>query len=131
QCGVCQKSFSLKQNLLTHQRIHSGEKPFPCRRCGRRFREHRFLINHQRTHADRDRPGTGTDTGTDEARAGGSRSPEPREASGGPSACTRCGKSCGCRSGLTGHRGGEGGERPFACPDCGESFGQKGSLRIH
>ncbi|XP_060104204.1 zinc finger protein LOC728743 homolog [Heteronotia binoei] len=48
-CGVCGKHFSLKQNLLTHQRVHAGgEKAWPCAVCGKSFREQRLLLAHQK-----------------------------------------------------------------------------------
>ncbi|NWV35578.1 ZFP27 protein, partial [Grantiella picta] len=34
RCGDCGKSFSQRPNLLTHRRVHTGERPFPCAQCG-------------------------------------------------------------------------------------------------
>lgn len=37
KCTDCDKAFKLKHHLKEHVRIHSGEKPFGCCNCGRRF----------------------------------------------------------------------------------------------
>jgi uncharacterized Zn-finger protein len=33
----CKQAFSQVSNLIRHQRIHSGEKPFACEFCDKKF----------------------------------------------------------------------------------------------
>ncbi|VDN02868.1 unnamed protein product [Thelazia callipaeda] len=55
-CCMCGKGFGKSSDLLRHYRIHSGERPFLCNRCGRDFNLKSSLKLHMDSHVRADHP---------------------------------------------------------------------------
>lgn len=52
KCGIleCPKVFREKHHLETHMRLHYGEKPFVCPKCGKLFSDKSNCTQHIKTH---------------------------------------------------------------------------------
>ena len=50
QCPLCNKLLRTRRDLQQHLRIHTGERPYACRYCERRFADNSCRCKHERTH---------------------------------------------------------------------------------
>ena len=45
-CKTCSKAFERSRDLIIHERIHSGERPFECKKCNKTFSTSKILRKH-------------------------------------------------------------------------------------
>ncbi|XP_078535420.1 uncharacterized protein LOC144822142 [Lissotriton helveticus] len=101
-CNQCEKSYSLKGELIRHIRTHTGVRPYACTDCEKSFFQKTHLITHRRTH-----------TGEK------------------PYVCSFCYKRFNRKDNLNGHQRIHTGEKPYKCIECDKSFIRKGDLNEH
>uniref|UniRef100_A0A8C6TJA0 C2H2-type domain-containing protein n=1 Tax=Neogobius melanostomus TaxID=47308 RepID=A0A8C6TJA0_9GOBI len=100
KCPVCDKT--LKGGLMVHMKIHTGEKPFSCSECGRKFGTRKCLRQHMNSHL-------------------GVR----------PFTCTVCGYTCRRKGHLKEHTRIHSGHKPYKCSLCDKAFSQSHCLKTH
>ncbi|XP_055942009.1 zinc finger protein 182-like [Argiope bruennichi] len=101
-CNICKKKFSKKSDLERHYRTHTGEKPYECDICEKKFSSKSYLIIHYRLH-----------TGEK------------------PYVCDICGKKFSQKPHLLTHYRVHTGEKPYVCEFCNKGFAKKSNLKIH
>ncbi|PAA79217.1 hypothetical protein BOX15_Mlig007302g21, partial [Macrostomum lignano] len=102
ECEVCGKRFSVSSHLTTHSKVHTREKPFECKVCGKRFSDVSSFTRHSRLH-----------TGEK------------------PFECKVCGKRFSYSNSLIKHSRVHTGEKPFECKVCGKRFSDSSNRTTH
>ncbi|CAG9795359.1 unnamed protein product [Diatraea saccharalis] len=122
RCETCGKLFASRSVLARHQRVHTGERPYACARCGRRFAQR------ERPFACELCPKSFTQRG---ALAVHARQHVPKNARALElHRCRFCSKVFLYASGLSRHMTVHSG-KVFVCNTCSRHFRDKSSLRRH
>ena len=108
------KKFARVADFHIHQRIHTGEKPYKCNQCERRFRHSSSLYKHRQVHIP-------VEMRVMKTTKEGLRLNK----------CGYCDKVFTVNSNLRRHERIHTGEKPHMCSDCNKCFSRNDDLKLH
>ncbi|XP_032240659.2 early growth response protein 1 [Nematostella vectensis] len=129
-CGVCGKKYARAFTLKTHQRVHTGEKPFKCPICGRPFAQSSGLESHKRVHTGQ-KPYKCEVCERGFSHSSAVKNHMRTHTGEKPFQCPICNKKFADQSTVKKHERTHTGIKPFTCPECGLKFTQIGNMNKH
>ncbi|XP_031805273.1 zinc finger protein 32 [Sarcophilus harrisii] len=126
----CGKTFSNKGALTVPQGIHTGETPYECNQCGQGFKKRQYLTQHQRIHTG-EKPYECKQCGKAFTHKNSFALHQKMHTGQKPYECNQCGKAFRSKGHLIVHQRIHTGEKPYMCNQCGKAFRQKYSLTLH
>ncbi|XP_034733175.1 telomere zinc finger-associated protein [Etheostoma cragini] len=132
QCPSCDKSFKSKYYLKVHNRRHTGERPFGCHKCGKRYFRKENLLLHEIRDCTKVLTYTcvtcsSTFKGKEELRLHVVSHTGTM-----PHKCSTCPEQFMHKKNLTIHMMKvHGYPKPHACPQCPKTFLTRTELRVH
>lgn len=103
KCRHCDKTFTALSSVRQHASIHTGEKPYACKVCGKTFRKRNYLrVHFEHLHLNKR-----------------------------PHRCRFCGKAFRDKSIMIGHESMHTGEKEHVCHVCERRFCTKQNLNRH
>ncbi|XP_077322051.1 uncharacterized protein LOC143955804 [Lithobates pipiens] len=129
-CPECGKRFSWKYCLSRHRRAHTGENMYSCPECGKCYTQKSHLVIHLRSHTG-ERPYSCLECGKCFSDKNSLTRHERLHTGEKPYSCAVCKKCFSQKSHLTGHQTCHKWDKLFSCPECGKCYGRKSELVRH
>ena len=130
ECKICNRRFKSNLDLNKHERVHTGEMPFECKTCKKRFNRSNSLKKHERIHTGE----VPYECKTCKKRFKQSSTWKRHEMihSGAvPHECKTCNKRFKRKEQVKIHERIHTGEVPYECKTCKKRFNQSSVLKRH